>query len=130
MVRGPAPDNLTLVATAWPNVYDKVVAVAELVRDRQDQAVGEIALVVQGDMQQQGIGGFLLRCLVAAAQSKGITRLSASMLAENRAMLRLIGAQGLPYQGITRSGETQLLVTIPQHHGQLPIEQGAGRLAA
>src|SRR5689334_25336110 len=106
MAQGLGPDHLTLVAMAWPNVYDEVVAVAELVRDRHDRTAGEIALVVQDDTQQQGVGGFLLSCLVDLARASGITRLSASMLEENRPMLRLIGAQGLPYQGITRSGET------------------------
>lgn len=130
MAQGHGPDHVTLVAMEWPNVYDEVVAVAELVRDRNDRAAGEIALVVQDDMQRQGVGGFLLRCLVDLARARDITRLSASMLAENKAMLRLIAMLGLPYQSTTSYGETQALVMLPQHHGQLPIAQAAGRLAA
>jgi RimJ/RimL family protein N-acetyltransferase len=114
MTRGHAPDHTTFVATIRPNEYDEAVAVAELVRDRQDPTVGEIALVVRDAEQQQGIGSFLLWRLICLAQRSGITSLSASMLAENSAMLRVIGALGLPYMATTRYGETQVLVQGPR----------------
>jgi len=115
MTGGHAPDHTTLVATIQQNEYDEAVAVAELVRDRHDRTVGEIAIVVRDDEQRQGIGSFLLGHLVRVAQRGGITSLSASMLAENSAMLRLIRTLRLPYTAITRSGETQVLVSLPWH---------------
>jgi len=114
MTRGHSPDHTTLVATIRRNEYDEAVAVAELVRDRHDPTVGEIALVVRDDQQQQGIGSFLLSRLIHVAQSSGITSLTASMLAENIAMLHLISALDLPYMAKTRCGETQVLVQVPQ----------------
>jgi acetyltransferase len=130
MTRGHSPDHTTLVATIRPNEYDEAVAVAELVRDRQDLTVGEIALVVRDDEQQQGIGSFLLWRLLRVAQLNGITSLSASMLAENSAMLRLIRALGLPYTATTRYGETQVLVSIPGHHEEIALARSAHELAA
>jgi GNAT superfamily N-acetyltransferase len=114
MVRGHTCDHTTLVATIRPNEYDEGVAVAELVRDQHDQTVGEIALVVRDDAQQQGIGTFLLWRLISLAQRSGISRLSATMLAENRPMFRLICALDLPYTATTRYGETQLVVQVPR----------------
>jgi GNAT superfamily N-acetyltransferase len=114
MTREHPLDHMTLVATIRSNQYDEAVAVAELVRDRHDLTVGEIALVVRDDEQQQGIGTFLLWRLIGLAQRSGITRLSANMLAENRPMFRLICALDLPYTATTRYGETQLLVQVPR----------------
>ena len=113
MTRGHPLDHTTLVATIRPNEYDEAVAVAELVREGHASTVGEIAFVVRDDAQQQGIGSFLLWRLIEVAQSRGITSLSASMLAENSAMLRLVRTLGLPYTATTRYGETQVMVGVP-----------------
>jgi GNAT superfamily N-acetyltransferase len=114
MTRGHSPDHTTLVTTIRPNECDEAVAVAELVRDRHDLSVGEIALVVRDDEQRQGIGSLLLGHLVRVAQRGGLTSLSASMLAENSAVLQLIRTLGLPYTATTRYGEMQVLVQVPR----------------
>ena len=128
MTREHSPDHTTLVATIRRNKYVEAVAVAELVRDQHDLTVGEIALVVRDDQQQQGIGSFLLRQLARAGYQGGLTGLSASMLAENSAMLRLIHTLGLPYKATTRYGETQMLVSLPGHHKE--SARNAHKLAA
>jgi RimJ/RimL family protein N-acetyltransferase len=130
MTRGHSPDHTTLVATIQLNEYEEVVAVAELVRDQHDPTVAEIALVVRDDEQQQGIGMFLLRHLVGVAQSSGIRCLSANMLAENSAMLRLIRTLGLSYTATTRYGETQVLISLPGHHAEIAPARSATKLAA
>lgn len=130
MTQGHPLDHLTLVATIRPNEDDEAIAAAELVRDRQEPSVGEIALVVRDDEQQQGIGSFLLWRLICSAQHSGITSLRASMLAENRAVLRLIRTLELPYTAATRYGETQILISVPRHHEEMPLARGAHRLAA
>ena len=130
MACGQSPDHTTLIATIRLNQYDEAVAVAELVRDRHDRAVGEIALVVRGDLQRQGIGSFLLEHLVHLAQLGGITRLIANMLAENRAMFHLIRTLRLPYAATTRYGETQLLVSLPNTIERLALARSAHKLAA
>lgn len=114
MTQGPPLDHTTLVATIRPNENGEAVAVAELVRNQHNLTIGEIALVVRDDKQQQGIGSFLLWRLIRRAQRSGITSLSASMLAENSAMLRLICALGLPYTATTRYGETEMLIQVPR----------------
>ena len=130
MARGHPLDHTALVATIWPNENDEAVAVAELVRDRQDLTVGEIALLVRDDKQQQGIGSFLLWRLIGLAQRSGITSLSASMLAENSAMLRLIGGLGLPFTTTTRYGVTHVFVSIPTHLEEFALARGARKFTA
>lgn len=57
-----------------------------------DQA--EIALVVEDGWQHRGHGTILLSALLDHAESRGITRFLAYVLAENQRMLRLIGRLG------------------------------------
>ena len=130
MTQGHSPDHTTLVATVRPNECDEVVAVAELVRDRHDLTVGEIALVVRDDEQRQGIGIFLLRHLVRVAQRAGLTSLCANMMVENSAMLGLIRTLGLPYTATTRYGETQVLVSLLGDHEEIALARSAHKLAA
>lgn len=113
MAQGRAPEHTTLLATVGPPGHEEAVAAAELVRDPYNLAAGEIALVVRDDVQQQKIGSFLLWRLIRVAQRDGITRLSANMLAENRAMLRLVVGLGLPYSASTRHGETEVQISLP-----------------
>jgi len=112
MTQAQSPDHTTLLATIQPSEYDEAVAVAELVRDHDGAARAEIALVVRDDMQQQGLGSFLLGRLVRVAEQSGITRLGASMLAENRTMLGLIKWLGRPYTATTRAAETHAMISL------------------
>jgi RimJ/RimL family protein N-acetyltransferase len=128
MTREHSPDHTTLVATLRRNKYAEAIAVAELVRDQHDLTVGEIALVVRDDQQQQGIGSFLLRQLARIGYQGSLTSLSASMLAENSAMRRLIRTLGLPYTATTHYGETQVLISLPGHHKE--SARSAHKLAA
>lgn len=56
----------------------------------EDPAVVEIALVVQDDWQQRGLGTLLLGDLLRAAAANGIARFCAWVLADNRRMLDLL----------------------------------------
>jgi RimJ/RimL family protein N-acetyltransferase len=49
----------------------------------------EVALIVRSDVKGRGIGGFLLRDVAARAARQGLRTLTATVLRENRAMLRL-----------------------------------------
>lgn len=121
MAQGHTHDHLTLVATARSHGSDEAIAVAELVRDRQTRTAGEVGLVVRDDEQHQGLGRFLLRQLVCAAQRSGVTHLHGNMLAENRASLRLIGGLGLAHTATTSYGEIHAVIHVPtqlEDHGR------------
>jgi GNAT superfamily N-acetyltransferase len=79
-----------------------VVALASLIRDgSQDSA--ELGVLVEDAWQRAGIGRRLVAHLIAAAHARGITSLTASVLAENAKaadLLRQIpGAFSLVFDG-------------------------------
>jgi len=59
-----------------------------------DPGEAEIALVVQDAWQGRGLGTILLSALLDHAESRGITRFLAYVLADNHRMMRLIGRVG------------------------------------
>jgi RimJ/RimL family protein N-acetyltransferase len=59
-----------------------------------DPGEAEIALVVQDAWQRRGPGTMLLSALLEHAESRGIARFLAYVLADNHRMMRLIGRVG------------------------------------
>lgn len=87
--------------------FDRHVALAALLDDDGRPAIvgggryvlvrdgeAELAFLVIDAYQGQGIGRLLLKHLIAIAQAKGLHALSAEVLPENAAMLRLFGNFG------------------------------------
>ena len=67
---------------------DRLVAVGRY-EGEQGSTSAEVAFVVADDQQGRGIGSILLEHLAAAGRERGMTRFTALVLAENRAMLRV-----------------------------------------
>jgi RimJ/RimL family protein N-acetyltransferase len=68
---------------------DRILAVARSVRLRERPDTAEFAIVVGDPYQGNGLGSALMERLAAAARRQGITRLMATMLADNLAAHRL-----------------------------------------
>jgi GNAT superfamily N-acetyltransferase len=130
MAQGHTHDHLTLVATVRRHGYDEAIAVGELVRDSQTPSAGEIGLVVRDDEQKQGIGDFLLWQLVCAAQRRGVARLHANLLAENRVVRRLIHGLGFPYTATLSHGEIEAIIYIPAQFQEHALATYTKQLAA
>lgn len=76
---------------------EEIVAVVRY--DRSGKASGaEYAALVEDRLQGRGLGLGLTRQLVEAAREKGVSRLHAYVLPENKAMLSLIRDLDLPEQ--------------------------------
>ncbi|HEU4368683.1 MAG TPA: GNAT family N-acetyltransferase [Methylomirabilota bacterium] len=73
----------------------------------------EVALVVQDDWQNRGLGTALFRELLRAAAANGIPRLRAWVLADNRRMLDLIARLGRIEQQTLEQGVVELTFTAP-----------------
>ncbi len=78
-----------------PEDEDEVVAVVRYEREGASDAA-EYAAVVEDRMQGRGLGIGLTRCLIDAARERGIRRLYALVMPENREMLHLLRSLGLP----------------------------------
>jgi acyl-CoA hydrolase/RimJ/RimL family protein N-acetyltransferase len=72
---------------------DQVVAIAQYFLDPATQAA-EIAMVVQDEWQQRGMGTFLLKYLTQIARGRGVKRFIASVLPENKVMLAIFHNSG------------------------------------
>jgi protein lysine acetyltransferase len=84
-------DHLALVATP-PDHPNWILAVARYVRLPEDPGLAEVAVVVADDLQNDGLGTAILARLALAAAARGITRLKATMLAENEPARRMVRA--------------------------------------
>ena len=88
------------------------VAEAHLVRDPADLAAGEVAFAVADDWQGRGLGTRLAEILARRARELGITRLRASMLAENARSLALMRRMGPVVARRYAAGELEVEVAL------------------
>jgi RimJ/RimL family protein N-acetyltransferase len=89
------------------------IGVARFVRSESDPSVAEMAVAVADDWQGQGIGSELLHRLTERAREEQITRFSASILAENQPMLRLIAELGEVRVTDRAAGAIDMEVELP-----------------
>jgi RimJ/RimL family protein N-acetyltransferase len=112
MVRGHAGTQLTIIASSPQTNYEQVIGVAELVPVAGEPTAASVAMVVRDDHQGRGIGRALAEQLSHCARATGISRLHADLLAENRAMRRLLEVLGTSYTTVTRYGETAATIEV------------------
>ncbi len=75
----------------------------------EDEATGEVALVLEDGYQGQGLGTVLLDAVIQAGTERGLKRFRAYVLAENRRMLSLLARHTRIIESKTKEGETALL---------------------
>ena len=92
-------------------VEDRIVAVANFARLR-DPTGAEVAFAVADDYQRRGIGTRLLERLAALAGAQGIDRFLATVLPDNRQMLRVFEAAGFEVTRDAAGGEVELAFPI------------------
>lgn len=107
-------DHVALVATPVKEP-DVVVAVGRWVRLIDEPETAEFAIVVGNDLQGKGLGSLLADELAATAQAEGITRFTASTLAGNTGIVRIMD---------------RLSTHLERHHGTLGVSEVAFDLAA
>jgi RimJ/RimL family protein N-acetyltransferase len=78
-----------------PEDEGEIVAVVRYERERSTDGA-EYAALVEDRFQGRGLGIGLTRCLIEAAQERGIKRLHALVLRENGRMLRLLRSLEFP----------------------------------
>ena len=83
-------DHYALVATVADHDGEAIVGVARYVRLPGDPATAEFAIVVGDAWQRQGLAAELLGRLADAAVTHGMGRFSATILADNMPIRRLI----------------------------------------
>src|SRR5436190_11649998 len=90
------------------------VGVARFVRDRDDPAIAEAAVVVDDRWQGRGLGTVLCQLLAERARAEGVERFLATLLASNRPMMHLLESLG-PARVVAEGGSTITVeVAIPR----------------
>ena len=92
---------------------DDLVGVAsfELVGDG---AVAEVAVAVADGMHRHGVATLLLEHLVSVARARGVTALTAEVLADNYAMLHVLTDSGLATRRRLDNGVVELSMLVPR----------------
>jgi acetyltransferase len=115
--------RMAIVAVSPDN---RLIAVARYDLDETSNEA-EIAVVVQDQWQGKGIGTILLAELLGYAETQGIRRFRADVLAENRRMLDLVGRLTRVLTRRTERGITSLLmVPRPRANLEEPSPQAPG----
>jgi GNAT superfamily N-acetyltransferase len=89
------------------------LGVARYVRDQDRPDTAEAAVAVIDAWQGRGVGGALLRRLCRRALANGITTFTATLLTENRSMLRLFERLGRVHVREIGGGTMEIDVELP-----------------
>jgi acyl-CoA synthetase (NDP forming)/GNAT superfamily N-acetyltransferase len=106
--REPAADHLALLA--W--LAGDLVGVASYEAEGRT-GTAEIAFAVADHAHHRGIATLLLEHLVSAARGRGVRTLTAEVLAENSAMLKVFADAGLRARRKLADGVTELAFDLP-----------------
>jgi GNAT superfamily N-acetyltransferase len=104
--------HVALVAELETDTGLRPVAVGRLVRRTERPDHSEIAITVVDEMQGKGIGKVMLDRLIGCAREIGVSRVDASVLAENTRMLKLIGKTGLAFESSLEDGIRTISVSL------------------
>jgi len=81
----------------WSGETERIVGVGRSFIDRES-ATAEVVITVSDDCQNKGIGRELLLHLISLARAQGLKGLTAQVLADNAAMMRLLRSlEGIEY---------------------------------
>jgi GNAT superfamily N-acetyltransferase len=106
-------NSVALIALVDEPQGERAIGVARFGR-RKGEIEADAAVVVRDDWHRQGIGSALMRQLVAAARSVGITRFTAMAQAGNRPVHALIKAVGLRYESHIDRAEDYLVIHLEE----------------
>jgi RimJ/RimL family protein N-acetyltransferase len=102
-------ERLMLAATAPHEGTDALIGLADVAM--LDTGMAEIAIVVSDEHQGKGVGTLLTEAVAALATRRGVTRLKATMAADNKAMLKLLenlGETVKSHEGDTLTAYTRI----------------------
>jgi acetyltransferase len=91
-------EQIAILALVGSGETEKIVGVGRSFMDHE-RASAEVIITVRDDYQKKGIGRELLLRLISLARAQGVTGLTAQVLADNVAMLRLLRSlEGIEYE--------------------------------
>jgi acyl-CoA hydrolase/RimJ/RimL family protein N-acetyltransferase len=104
-------DEVTFVAVVGDWGSEQIVGTASYFLDRVS-GTADVAYMVDPAYKSLGLGTALQERLISYARSQGVRALTADVLSENKAMLRLFRSSGLPLDLHTSKGVTEVVLTL------------------
>lgn len=92
--------DMAIVALSPPDAFQhELVGIAQWVSDPRENGheSPEIAFQVRDDWQGEGLGTFLFRQLLEIARKRGVDKLKADVLADNKGMNGIFQKSGVPF---------------------------------
>lgn len=111
--------EMALVAVARVDGATEEIGVARYVRDDDDPASCDFAIVIGDRWQRRGLGETLLRSLLSAARDDGITRVGGITLTSNVAMIGL--AKKLGFRARLQPGNASV-TELHREAGTAPLQ--------
>ena len=96
--------HVALIVTQGRGDDEQIVAEGRYVIFKDRPCAADIAFLVLDEMQRRGIATLLIHELMGIACSRGVTRFSADVLADNRPMLSLLRKMGQPLSAAVSQG--------------------------
>jgi adenylate kinase len=112
LARTDQREQTALLATTLEDEEERPVGLAQLVFYPEDPEIGEVALAIRDDYQGEGLGRAMFDLLLQVALVRGLKRIIAVTLAENRTMIQLARNAGFDVTHETSDGETTLTLTL------------------
>lgn len=82
-------ERMAIVGVIKVEQREKIVAVARYDLDRQTN-MAEVAVVIEDEWQNKGLGSFLLKYLAKIASARGVSGVTAEVMPDNFRMLHLL----------------------------------------
>src|SRR5579862_672247 len=105
--------QMALVGFIPEGESEKIVAVGRYSTD-PSTALAEVAFTIHDQLQNRGIGTWLLKRLIEIARTRGIRGFSASVLSGNVRMLNLFHRCGHPVVSTLDQGEYSITILFPE----------------
>jgi GNAT superfamily N-acetyltransferase len=106
--------DVALLVTIGSGTNEIVIASGRCVSSGAEdgERAAEVAFVVEEDYQGLAIASRLLRHLVEIARKRGIVRLEADVLADNKSMLTVFARSGLPMRRRHEGGTVHVALSL------------------
>jgi acyl-CoA synthetase (NDP forming)/GNAT superfamily N-acetyltransferase len=114
----PAPGRAALLALC----DGEVVGVASYAGDPERPGQAEVAFAVADQMHHRGVATLLLEHLVSFARSHQVATFTAQTLTENKAMLNVFAAAGLPVRRQYADGVIEMTFPLPREDGGTALD--------
>lgn len=90
-----SPRDVVIVVTHGEGTAERIVGSGRFVASDANDRTAEVAFMVEENFHGQGVAGRLLKELAVIARKRGITALTAEVLAGNKPMLAVFAKSGL-----------------------------------